>query len=134
MDKEEAFRDFCREHGLSLDWMYVGEIEGLVSRVASTSPRADRLRPGGYENDPRFKTEEESRGGRQLVSSDSKQSQSAKQSKPHLRASTRGADSACPAPHQGAEYKCGSYPLIPSPIDQNPCAHWRSPMDMMRQG
>jgi hypothetical protein len=24
--------------------------------------------------------------------------------------------------------------LIPSPIDQNPCAHWRMPMDMMRQG
>ena len=24
--------------------------------------------------------------------------------------------------------------LIPSPIDQNPCAHSRSPMDMMRQG
>jgi hypothetical protein len=28
---------------------------------------------------------------------------------------------------------CRQY-LIPSPIDQNPCAHWRSPMDMMRQG
>src|SRR5262249_18725627 len=26
---------------------------------------------------------------------------------------------------------CG---LIPNPIDQNPWAHWRSPMDMMRQG
>src|SRR5450756_2878021 len=25
-------------------------------------------------------------------------------------------------------------PFIPSPIDQNPCAHWRNPMDMMRQG
>jgi AAA domain/Putative DNA-binding domain len=25
-------------------------------------------------------------------------------------------------------------PLIPNPIDQNPWAHWRSPMDMMRQG
>ena len=24
--------------------------------------------------------------------------------------------------------------LIPSPIDQNWCAHWRNPMDMMRQG
>src|SRR5262245_19518389 len=24
--------------------------------------------------------------------------------------------------------------LIPAPIDQNRCAHWRSPMDMMRQG
>jgi FixJ family two-component response regulator len=23
---------------------------------------------------------------------------------------------------------------IPSPIDQNSCAHWRNPMDMMRQG
>src|SRR6516225_1862139 len=27
-----------------------------------------------------------------------------------------------------------AYGLIPVPIDQNPCAHWRSPMDMMRQG
>jgi hypothetical protein len=25
-------------------------------------------------------------------------------------------------------------PLIPSLIDQNPCAQWRKPMDMMRQG
>src|SRR6516162_7056287 len=25
-------------------------------------------------------------------------------------------------------------PLIPNPIDQFPWAHWRSPMDMMRQG
>jgi hypothetical protein len=24
--------------------------------------------------------------------------------------------------------------LIPSPIDQNWCAQWRNPMDMMRQG
>ena len=24
--------------------------------------------------------------------------------------------------------------LIPIPIDQNPCAHWRIPMDVMRQG
>jgi hypothetical protein len=24
--------------------------------------------------------------------------------------------------------------LIPSLTDQNPCAHWRKPMDMMRQG
>jgi hypothetical protein len=24
--------------------------------------------------------------------------------------------------------------LIPSPIDQNPWAHWRNPMDIMRQG
>jgi hypothetical protein len=27
-----------------------------------------------------------------------------------------------------------SISLIPNPIDQNPWAHWRSPMDMMRQG
>ena len=27
-----------------------------------------------------------------------------------------------------------SLALIPNPIDQNPWAHWRSPMDMMRQG
>jgi hypothetical protein len=25
-------------------------------------------------------------------------------------------------------------PLIPSPIDQNRYAHWRNPMDMIRQG
>jgi len=25
-------------------------------------------------------------------------------------------------------------PLIPSPIDQNRWAHWRNPMDMIRQG
>jgi hypothetical protein len=24
--------------------------------------------------------------------------------------------------------------VIPSPIDQNSCAHWRNPRDMMRQG
>ena len=24
--------------------------------------------------------------------------------------------------------------VIPSPIDQNRCAHWRNPMDMIRQG
>jgi hypothetical protein len=24
--------------------------------------------------------------------------------------------------------------VIPSAIDQNPCAHWRNPMDMIRQG
>jgi salicylate hydroxylase len=24
--------------------------------------------------------------------------------------------------------------LIPNPIDQNSCAHWRNPIDMMRQG
>jgi len=28
----------------------------------------------------------------------------------------------------------GEGSLIPNPIDQNPWAHWRSPMDMMRQG
>ena len=28
----------------------------------------------------------------------------------------------------------GGADLIPSPIDQNWCAHWRNPMDMMRQG
>ena len=27
-----------------------------------------------------------------------------------------------------------SWVVIPNPIDQNPWAHWRSPMDMMRQG
>jgi hypothetical protein len=26
---------------------------------------------------------------------------------------------------------CG---IIPSPIDQNPCAHWRNPMDIIRHG
>src|SRR5215831_3731917 len=29
---------------------------------------------------------------------------------------------------------CRSRNLIPNPIDQNPWAHWHSPMDMMRQG
>jgi hypothetical protein len=24
--------------------------------------------------------------------------------------------------------------LIPAPFDQNPCAHWRRPMDMILQG
>jgi hypothetical protein len=33
--------------------------------------------------------------------------------------------------HQITDWIVG---LIPSPIDQNPCAHWRNPMDMMRQG
>ena len=31
-------------------------------------------------------------------------------------------------------YKGTGPALIPSPIDQNPCAHWRNPMDMIRQG
>jgi hypothetical protein len=29
---------------------------------------------------------------------------------------------------------CHRVPLIPSPIDQNRWAHWRNPMDMIRQG
>jgi hypothetical protein len=33
-----------------------------------------------------------------------------------------------------AEKSLSKMELIPSPIDQNPCAHWRKPMDMMRQG
>jgi hypothetical protein len=34
-----------------------------------------------------------------------------------------------------AEYRGDAFvALIPNPIDQNPWAHWRSPMDMMRQG
>jgi hypothetical protein len=28
----------------------------------------------------------------------------------------------------------GRWVRVPNPIDQNPWAHWRSPMDMMRQG
>ena len=28
----------------------------------------------------------------------------------------------------------GGRGVIPSPIDQNPCAHWRDPMDMILQG
>ena len=27
-----------------------------------------------------------------------------------------------------------SFGIIPNPVDQNPCAHWRNPMDMMHQG
>ena|SRR6516165_1891174 len=41
------------------------------------------------------------------------------------------------APHRGNRSKPPTQDrrrLIPVPIDQNPCAHWRSPMDMMRQG
>src|SRR5262249_11475073 len=34
-----------------------------------------------------------------------------------------------PSDHPGA-----APGLIPNPIDQNPWAHWRSPLDMMRQG
>jgi transposase len=34
----------------------------------------------------------------------------------------------------GMEACVGAHHLIPNPIDQNPWAHWRSPMDMMRQG
>ena|SRR5947208_553405 len=34
----------------------------------------------------------------------------------------------------GNSYPFIVYPLLPNPIDQNPWAHWRSPMDMMRQG
>jgi hypothetical protein len=30
--------------------------------------------------------------------------------------------------------KSNRWHLIPSLIDQNPCAHWHNPMDMMRQG
>jgi signal transduction histidine kinase len=33
-----------------------------------------------------------------------------------------------------SKIEAGKLELIPSPIDQNPCAHWRKPMDMMRQG
>src|SRR5262245_42704471 len=34
-------------------------------------------------------------------------------------------------PRESATQRLG---IIPNPIDQNPWAHWRSPMDMMRQG
>ena len=35
---------------------------------------------------------------------------------------------------EGEVVASANYSLIPSPIDQNRCAHWRSPMDMIRQG
>src|SRR5262249_54236258 len=35
---------------------------------------------------------------------------------------------------EAALARFGEKQLIPVPIDQNPCANWRSPMDMMRQG
>jgi len=35
---------------------------------------------------------------------------------------------------RGAMPPARAGPLIPNPIDQNPWAHWRSPMDMIRQG
>jgi transposase len=34
----------------------------------------------------------------------------------------------------GSRFKAVSARVIPSPVDQNPCAQSRSPMDMMRQG
>jgi GAF domain-containing protein len=33
-----------------------------------------------------------------------------------------------------SKIEAGKLELIPSPIDQNRCAHWRNPMDMIRQG
>ena len=38
------------------------------------------------------------------------------------------------AKRAGRKTKAKKQTIIPSPIDQNPCAHWRNPMDMMRQG
>ena len=39
-----------------------------------------------------------------------------------------------PADEGGAEGLVHERRVIPTLIDQNPCAHWRRPMDMMRQG
>src|SRR5262249_33311436 len=36
--------------------------------------------------------------------------------------------------HAASSHHRRRFRLIPNPIDQNPWAHWRSPMDMMRQG
>src|SRR5262249_50492178 len=66
----------------------------------------------------------------------------------HIKKSVKAQDSA-QRPHRERdeqEYECPiagavdqisdrpRVELIPNPIDQNPWAHWRSPMDMMRQG
>src|SRR5215510_4497378 len=58
----------------------------------------------------------------------------------HIKKSIKAQDSA-QGPHRERdeqEYECpiaGAVDqIIPNPIDQNPWAHWRSPMDMMRQG
>jgi hypothetical protein len=42
---------------------------------------------------------------------------------------TRGAPVTLPVAHESQ-----TSGLIPSPIDQNRWAHWRNPMDMIRQG
>ena len=36
--------------------------------------------------------------------------------------------------HHDYRARLGVMHLIPSPIDQNRWAHWRNPMDMIRQG
>jgi hypothetical protein len=38
------------------------------------------------------------------------------------------------ADHREASYIARDHALIPSLTDQNPFAHWRSPMDMIFQG
>ena len=56
---------------------------------------------------------------------------------PSRRACRRGADSSGRAADNSPSFTRVSGEiegLIPSPIDQNWCAHWRNPMDMMRQG
>jgi hypothetical protein len=39
-----------------------------------------------------------------------------------------------PPAHTVIEFRTAVQAVIPGPIDQNRCAHWRNPMDMMRQG
>src|SRR6516162_2615030 len=57
----------------------------------------------------------------------------------HGTAETAAATSFPNFERENIRYRCNQHEvrgqqLIPVPIDQNPCAHWRSPMDMMRQG
>ena len=54
-------------------------------------------------------------------------------------AHTRFCSAPCEGKYELERYNAKSHgpfqkPFIPNPIDQNPWAHWRSPMDMMRQG
>ena len=53
--------------------------------------------------------------------------------KPLWRANVLLTKPVCPI-RQDCDLLTDKSRLIPTLIDQNPCAHWRRPMDMMRQG
>ena len=54
--------------------------------------------------------------------------------KPHFAYAKDKAPDALGALAERISAADGYVMLIPTLIDQNPCAHWRRPMDMMRQG